>query len=133
MDLSNAFNDELKHLAETCDAATFGVAQQDVLDESYRRAGKLDSTYFSMHFDAVRAGLVDGVRDHLLEVDDSQRAITAELYKLNVYGVSITIFYLLPSDQLHRSRRKLVLQVAQGYTPKREYVWFTCARLSHPT
>lgn len=61
IDLSNASDDALSHLAEACDAATFGVNQKDVLDETYRKAGKLDTAYFAMKFDAERCGLVEAV------------------------------------------------------------------------
>ncbi|KAL5524306.1 hypothetical protein ACEPAF_9446 [Sanghuangporus sanghuang] len=83
----NDVNDErLQHLSETCDKATFGLNQEDVLDESYRKAGKLDSSCFSTKIDLERSGLMTIVRYNLLEGSASRRPIKAELYKLNVYG-----------------------------------------------
>ena len=49
-------DDELKHLAESCDVATFGVNNEDVHDESYRKAGKLDTEHFAAGFDPIGTG-----------------------------------------------------------------------------
>lgn len=54
-------------LTNMCDPATFGRNQEDVLDESYRKAGKLDSTDFATFFDPVRSGLIEIIRGCLLE------------------------------------------------------------------
>ncbi|KAH9831417.1 uncharacterized protein C8Q71DRAFT_302952 [Rhodofomes roseus] len=80
-----ASQDELKSLSETCERATFGMNQEDVLDESYRKAGKLDPSDFSMRFSAIEAGLLDVVSTELFEGKTTARPIRAELYKLNVY------------------------------------------------
>ncbi|KAI9061871.1 hypothetical protein FKP32DRAFT_1575007 [Trametes sanguinea] len=93
INLSRATAEQLQHLAETCDPATFGVDGQDVYDETYRKAGKLDARHFSLNLSPAQVGLLDIVRDHLL-VETASRAISpdqynnihAELYKLNVYG-----------------------------------------------
>ncbi|OBZ76950.1 hypothetical protein A0H81_03403 [Grifola frondosa] len=86
IDLSQASDDALKLLSETCDAATFGLNGQDVLDESYRKAGKLDISHFAFNFDVYHSGLINTIREHLLEGTPATRPIRAELYKLNVYG-----------------------------------------------
>jgi hypothetical protein len=39
-----------KHLSDACQPATFGVNKEDVLDESYRKAGKMDVTDFATNF-----------------------------------------------------------------------------------
>ncbi|EED79503.1 predicted protein, partial [Postia placenta Mad-698-R] len=77
---------QLRQLAEACDVATFGVNNQDVHDESYRKAGKLDSANFSLKLDLAGSGLLDVIRDNLLEGHGEAKSIRAELYKLNVYG-----------------------------------------------
>ncbi|OBZ71338.1 hypothetical protein A0H81_08863 [Grifola frondosa] len=86
IDLLNASDEELKHLTEACDPATFGMDRKDVLDETYRRAGKLDAAHFAVKFDAERSGLLRVVRSGLLEGFDEKKPTSAELYKLNVYG-----------------------------------------------
>ncbi|PCH40469.1 hypothetical protein WOLCODRAFT_162377 [Wolfiporia cocos MD-104 SS10] len=83
--LAKATSDELDHLESTCDAAPFGINHQNVLDESYRKAGKLDTSEFATGFDPQRLGLLDTIRTDLFEGNE-RRNITAELYKLNVYG-----------------------------------------------
>ncbi|KAI0352550.1 hypothetical protein OH77DRAFT_1408736 [Trametes cingulata] len=87
VDLTNASLEELQHLAQTCDPATFGVDQMDVYDETYRKAGKLDRRDFSLNFVPQEAGVLEAVRAELLvEGRKSTDNIRAELYKLNVYG-----------------------------------------------
>ncbi|KAK7689985.1 hypothetical protein QCA50_006626 [Cerrena zonata] len=86
LNFTDVDDDTLNKLAETCDMATFGVNQQDVLDESYRKAGKLDSEFFAPKFNFDGSGLRDIIRNDLLEGTKAERNIRAELYKLNVYG-----------------------------------------------
>jgi hypothetical protein len=86
IDLSNASETELEHLSKACQPATFGVNQEDVLDESYRKAGKIDVTDFATKFVLEDSSLIDVVRSELLEGHETNKAIKAELYKLNVYG-----------------------------------------------
>ncbi|KDQ10393.1 hypothetical protein BOTBODRAFT_115887 [Botryobasidium botryosum FD-172 SS1] len=82
--LQGATPAQLEHLANSCDKATFGVDQEDVLDESYRKAGKLDADHFAWNFQAT--DLVDRIKKALFALDLKPREIRAELYKLNVYG-----------------------------------------------
>lgn len=86
IDLSQATESELIHLSDTCNAATFGVDQKDVLDESYRKARKLDVVNFSTKFELHKSDIMRAVRAALLEGHDSNRPVEEELYKLNVYG-----------------------------------------------
>lgn len=76
----------LKSLADACQPATFGLNQNDVLDETYRKAGKLDNENFAVNLDIVGSGLLDAVNDGLFGWQEDARFIRAELYKLNVYG-----------------------------------------------
>ncbi|KAH9831433.1 uncharacterized protein C8Q71DRAFT_715313 [Rhodofomes roseus] len=86
IDLSTATEESAKHLAESCDSATFGLNNQDVLDESYRKAGKLDRKHFSPAFDLASTGLLGIIETELIERNKESPSIRAELYKLNVYG-----------------------------------------------
>ncbi|KAI6164114.1 hypothetical protein EDD17DRAFT_376330 [Pisolithus thermaeus] len=86
IDLSNSTPEDLDKLSDACQPATFGVNKEDVYDESYRKAGKLDIPSFATSFDIGSTGLVDIVRDSLLEGKDEKRRIKVEMYKLNVYG-----------------------------------------------
>ncbi|EMD39484.1 hypothetical protein CERSUDRAFT_91991 [Gelatoporia subvermispora B] len=76
---------DLKALAETCDVATFGMNSVDILDETYRKAGKLDSSHFASKFNVHELGLTAILRDSLME-DKSSERLSCELYKLNLYG-----------------------------------------------
>ncbi|KAF7291179.1 C2H2-type domain-containing protein [Mycena indigotica] len=102
----------LEALAAACDKATFGSDSGDVFDETYRKAGKLDTDKFSTRIDIVSSGLLDAVAQDLLvefpkifaakvggKVDEQaepnpevahpltpERVLRAEMYKLNVYG-----------------------------------------------
>jgi len=69
------------------------VNKEDVLDETYRKAGKMNSESFSPHLDPVHTDLLKIIRDYLLEGGQSKNNIKVELYKLNVYGMH-SIFVL---------------------------------------
>ncbi len=84
--MSYATETQLESLANACTPATFGVDNKDVLDLSYRRAGKMDVTDFMSRFDPELLGLSEFVRGQLLEGDGDLDGMRTELYKLNVYG-----------------------------------------------
>ncbi|KAJ7596075.1 hypothetical protein C8J56DRAFT_1116499 [Mycena floridula] len=83
IDLSNPSNEDLEALSQACQPATFGRGTADIMDEFYRKAGKLDSSRFASLFDLHESGIMDRVAS--LMVEDS-KGIKAELYKLNMYG-----------------------------------------------
>lgn len=85
IELQNATPEQLDHLYQTCDPASFGLDHTDVLDESYRKAGKLDLEHFASKFDLEQSRLLNVIVPGLME-GPKQREIYAELYKLNVYG-----------------------------------------------
>ena len=76
----------LNQLERACEPATFGRNAEDVLDETYRKAGKMDSDNFLLGLDVERSRLIDIVRAGLLAGEDETKVVQAELYKLNVYG-----------------------------------------------
>jgi hypothetical protein len=84
VDLSRPTGDELRDLSAACDPATFGVHNEDRFDESYRKAGKLDYSDFATRFHPMDSGLINIIHSELV---GSSKAIRAELYKLNVYGL----------------------------------------------
>jgi hypothetical protein len=79
-------------LLQSCAPATFGRNDKDILDESYRKAGKLDRNQFSVDFHPHDYGIVDAISQILLpEISneflkdrEEHRGVVAELYKLNV-------------------------------------------------
>ncbi|KAL0575721.1 hypothetical protein V5O48_006255 [Marasmius crinis-equi] len=82
---SDASAEDLSALSASCERATFGRANQDVLDESYRKAGKMDLTNFASKLDIHQTRILSTVVPHLLRGEASKREVEAELYKLNVY------------------------------------------------
>ncbi|TCD61286.1 hypothetical protein EIP91_008682 [Steccherinum ochraceum] len=86
LNFAQASANQVAHFAQTCDVASFGLNQQDVIDASYRKAGKLDSAHFAAKFQLEKSGLLKIARDALLEGDQAELPIIAEPYKLNVYG-----------------------------------------------
>jgi len=77
----------LQSLLSSCEPATFGRGGQDVYDETYRRATKLDTTEFCTDFNPYEHGIIDIIAQLLLpSVRTDFSGIRAELYKLNAYS-----------------------------------------------
>ncbi|KAL8886758.1 MAG: hypothetical protein Q9192_006434 [Flavoplaca navasiana] len=78
-------------LLRKCEPATFGLENRDVLDEGYRKAGKLDNTAFSTNFHPHGCGIVDAVHQILMPQwgDKELHGVRAELYKLNHFGQTV--------------------------------------------
>ena len=76
----------MQKLSDACQPASFGRGGADVLDESYRKAGKLDRDHFASTFDPEQSGLLHAIRHFVLEGHESNKSLRVELYKLNVYG-----------------------------------------------
>ena len=81
-----------KRLLHHCDPATFGVGGRDVLDETYRKAAKLNASDFSTNFHPHDCGILDSIQQILLPstvkggqgIAIGPQGVRAELYKLNV-------------------------------------------------
>jgi hypothetical protein len=86
INLANATPEKLEQLAQACEPASFGLKQECVLDETYRKAGKMDSESFCSALDLSHTDLVNIIRGYLLEGTQSTNNIKTELYKLNVYS-----------------------------------------------
>jgi hypothetical protein len=80
----------LEQLTQACEPAFFGLKQERVLDESYRKAGKMDSECFASMLDPFHTDMIKIIRGYLLEGNKSTRGIKAELYKLNIYSKYLT-------------------------------------------
>ena len=78
--------EQLDQLAAACDRATFGHGNQDVYDESYRKALKMDTTGFAAQFDPTHSSLIKTIEGNLLQGQKEKMSIRPEIYKLNVYG-----------------------------------------------
>ncbi|KAH8882268.1 hypothetical protein GQ53DRAFT_701013 [Thozetella sp. PMI_491] len=73
--------------------ASFGRGGEDVYDETYRKALKLDPSRFSTNFSPYTSGIVDAIAQMLLPSYriGSKRGVKAELYKLNVSRCSTMV------------------------------------------
>ncbi|KAI0276031.1 hypothetical protein BGY98DRAFT_935363 [Russula aff. rugulosa BPL654] len=87
INLANVTPDELEQLAQACEPASFGRDKEDVLDETYRKAGKMKLGHFSLNLDP---------RVHITG------NIWAELYKFNVYSKGS--FFKPHVDTLHSEK-----------------------------
>ncbi|KDQ32100.1 hypothetical protein PLEOSDRAFT_22419 [Pleurotus ostreatus PC15] len=83
LDLRDPEDAQVQLLVKLCGPATFGRNQEDLLDETYSKAGKMDIENFSMNIDFGQLQISEKIGSELL-VDG--RPFRWELYKLNVYG-----------------------------------------------
>ena len=85
----------VEELLKACAPATFGKKGEEVLDESYRKAVKLDSDQFCTNFNPHEVGIVDAIAQSMLPAiakpfsdrkskHEENLGVIAELYKLNV-------------------------------------------------
>jgi hypothetical protein len=65
------------------------VNEKEVLDETYRKAGKMDSERFASNLDPAQTDLMNIIRGHLLEGKQSTNHIIAKLHKLNIYSTHV--------------------------------------------
>ncbi|KAJ7325949.1 hypothetical protein DFH08DRAFT_1028017 [Mycena albidolilacea] len=88
INLGKASGNDLAQLTAACQQATFGVGGAYILDETYRRAGKMDHDKFAACFDV--AELLETISPDILQGQnsDSDKYLKAEMYKLNVYGAA---------------------------------------------
>ncbi|KAJ7499843.1 hypothetical protein FB451DRAFT_1549351 [Mycena latifolia] len=86
VDLATATPEQIDAVSAACHRATFGRNGEDILDETYRKAGQLSAKDFSIGFNLDKSGILDSVYAQLLEGFNSpDKRIDAELYKLNIY------------------------------------------------
>ena len=74
-------------LLKDCEPATFGRGDQEVYDEMYRKARKMDEAKFCTNFSPSDYGVIDTVVQALVHnnhADGRYRGVRAELYSLNV-------------------------------------------------
>ena len=85
----------VEELLKACAPATFGRKGEEVLDESYRKAVKLDNNQFCTSFNPHEVGIIDAIAQSILPAiakpfsdreskHEEHLGVIAELYKLNV-------------------------------------------------
>ncbi|KAI6037028.1 hypothetical protein BKA83DRAFT_4042119, partial [Pisolithus microcarpus] len=117
INLAKATPQELGKLEATCQLATFGANNENVYDESYHKAGKMDSADSATSFDVEDSDLLNIVDQGLLEGDDEERVIKLELYKLNVYGSPFTSSFFKAHKDTPRSETMFGVLVIVFPTP----------------
>jgi hypothetical protein len=105
INLASATYEELEQLTQACVPASFGVKEKEVLDETYRKAGKLDPERFASPLHPAQTDLMKIVRGYLLEGTQSTESIVAELHKLNVYGTHAILYSTDPHPTTQRLSR----------------------------
>ncbi|KAH0834875.1 hypothetical protein J3R83DRAFT_10520 [Lanmaoa asiatica] len=78
--------DDLAALYAACKPAQFGRSKETVLDDTYRKAKKMDLDSFAPLFDPRSLGILEQVSRGLLTGNRGPGITEMELYKLNVYG-----------------------------------------------
>ncbi|TDL27750.1 hypothetical protein BD410DRAFT_893942 [Rickenella mellea] len=116
---ANATEAQLDELTKACQPATFGANQADVLDETYRKAGKMDLEHFAINFSPERVGLALEVKSRLLGLDADERSIKLEPYKLKS-TVSAIVFFSDWICRLNRAPGKGSFFKAHKDTPRGE-------------
>jgi hypothetical protein len=82
----------LRQLIEDCQPASFGYKGENVIDDAYRKATKMDRSDFSSDFCPYELGIVDTIAQVLMPnagKDIATKGVKAELYKLNVRPYSL--------------------------------------------
>ncbi len=87
INLANATPDELEQLTQACGPVFFGVDHE--YDETDRKAGKMDSEFFSSTLDPFHTNLIKIIHGCLLEGKESTKHIKLEPYKLYIYGTHL--------------------------------------------
>ncbi len=92
-----------EQLLKDCSPASFGRGGKDVMDETYRKAGKLDEAAFCTNFNPYALGIVETAAQALVlnnktQTNGTHVGIRAELYKLNVSSL------LAASDRIAHAR-----------------------------
>ena len=69
------------------------MKEREVLDETYRKAGKLDPERFALLLHPAQTDLMKIMRESLLEGTQSTESIVVEVHKLNVYSTYESLFH----------------------------------------
>jgi hypothetical protein len=76
---------QIAELSAACSKASFGRGTETILDETVRKAGKLDFGDFSWSM-KVHDLIAELIRANLMPLAEEGDELRFELYKLNVYG-----------------------------------------------
>jgi hypothetical protein len=96
--------DAFNTMLADCQPATFGVGSQEVLDEEYRKAGKMNTEDFCTNFNPYEHGIIDTINQVLVQAsvtDARGLGVKAELYKLNASSMRLILCALTEILQVY--------------------------------
>ena len=93
IDFGDVTTEDLERLVRACDQATFGVNQESVLNEQYRKSKKLDTVYFNPLLDtgSMNVTLAQLLKEEFIPDKMQNVSIRLARYKLNVYGTKSSL------------------------------------------
>lgn len=106
--INEATESNLEELLTASTPAPFGRGGEDVCDEGYRKAPKLERTQFATTFNPYELGIIDTIAQVLLPSAVDLRmlgAVRAELFQLHVSSSSVPVLVPVCSLEKHRSTR----------------------------
>ena len=86
IDFTCVTSKELNLLFATRRPVPFHHESEDVYNESYRKALKLEAPDFAVRLDLVGSGLMRNVEDKLLQHEMENKCLRGEVCELNAYG-----------------------------------------------
>ena len=97
-----------------------------MVDEMYRKAGKMDADSFLTRFDVYRTDLAGVVNTEPLAGKRECQTIRAELYKLNVYGEWASMDHPSIALIIGVAKRRNIFQATPRHSPVIRHVWIPC-------
>lgn len=93
IDFGDVTTEDLERLVRACDQATFGVNQESVLNEQYRKSKKLDTAHFSplLETGSMNMALTNLLKEEFIPDKKQDVSIRLARYKLNVYGTKLPL------------------------------------------
>lgn len=85
-ELGSTTDEDIQALIDACEPATFGRGPEAVLDETYRKAWRINAGKFAWLFNPDSGTFIAQLARSLCPWDTWDLGIRAELSKLNVYG-----------------------------------------------
>lgn len=133
-------NETPEALLRACSQASFGLGNREVIDESYRKASKLDCSQFCTNFSPWDSGIMNSIQKTLLQATISQEDesiaprdmhfLEAKLYALNIYSAPSGKFKAhVDTPRGFEQYASLVVCLPLAHKGKRHGPWFTCMHL----
>lgn len=86
INLGSISDDDIRALVDACEPAPFGRGPESVLDDSYRKALKLEESSFAWRFNPDPGNFIASLAQKLCPWERFEKGFRAEVTKLNVYS-----------------------------------------------